>query len=105
MTWARQNEDFLPIDDKTDGTTDDETDSLFDESDDDAADTDDTEILSNESDSDTDDEAWLSDDEGPRPPEYYLAEAAGLDVKRLRQRRYSPKTQERLDWVRDHWHR
>ena len=104
MTWSRQNEDFPSIDDKTDGTTDDETDSLFDESDDDA-DTDDTEILSNESDSDTDEEAWLSDDEGPRPPEYYLAEAAGLNVKRLRQRRYSPKTQERLDWVKDHWHR
>jgi hypothetical protein len=50
------------------------------------------------SEGDTDDEAWLSDDEGQRPPEYYLAESENLDVKRLRQGRYSPKTQDRLDW-------
>jgi hypothetical protein len=85
------------MDDESDGTTDDETDSLFDESDDDTDDTEDTEILSNESDSDTDGEACLSNDEGPCPLEYYFAEAASLNVKRLRQRRYSPKTQERLD--------
>jgi hypothetical protein len=104
MTLSRYDEDFPSTDDESDGTTDDETDSLFDETDGETDDTDDTEILSNESDSDTDDEAWLSDDEGPQPPEYYLAEAASLDVKRLRQRRYSPKTQERLDWVKDHWY-
>jgi hypothetical protein len=102
MTRPRQNEDFLPTDDETDGTTDDEIDSLFDESDDGTNDTNDTEILSDESDSDTDGEAWLSDDEEQRPPEYYLAEVSNLDVKRLRQRQYSPKTQERLDWVKDH---
>jgi len=77
------------------------TDSLFDENDDN--DTDDTEIQSDMLDeSDTDDD--LSDDEGQHPPEYYLAEAANLDVKRLRQRRYSPKTQDRLDWVKDYFH-
>jgi hypothetical protein len=101
MTWPRHDEDLMPIDDNTDGTTDYESDSLFDESDDD---TDDTEILPDESEGDTDNEAWLSDNEGQRPPEYYLAESENLDVKRLRQRRYSPKTQDRLDWVKDHWH-
>jgi hypothetical protein len=104
MTLSRHDKDFLPTDDESDSTTDDDTESLFDESDDNTGDTDDTEILSNESGSDTDDEACLSDDEGPHPPEYYLAEAASLDVKRLRQRRYSLKTQERLDWVKDHWY-
>jgi hypothetical protein len=39
------------------GTTDDETDSLFDESDDNTDNTEDTEVLPNESDGDTDDEA------------------------------------------------
>jgi hypothetical protein len=97
MTLSRHNEDSHPKDDKSNSTTDDETKSLFNESDDDTSDTDDTEILSNESDSDTDDKACLSDDKGPQPPEYYLAKAASLDVKRLRQRRYSLKTQERLD--------
>jgi len=86
-------------------TADDETDSLFDESNSDTDDTEDTEVLPDESDGDTDDEAWLFDDECRRPPEYYLAEAASLDVKRLRQRRYSPKTQDRLDWVKDHFQR
>ncbi len=83
MTRPRQNENFLPTDDETDGTTDDEINSLFDESDDDTNDTSDTGILSDESDGDTDSEAWLSDKE-QRPPEYYLAEASSLDVKRLR---------------------
>ena len=105
MTLPPRDDDLLLTDDESDSTTDDETESLFNESDDDLDDTDDTEIQSNESDSDTDVEACLSDDEGPRPPEHYLAEAASLDVKRLRQRRYSPKTQERLDWVKDHWYK
>jgi hypothetical protein len=97
MTRSRQNEDFLPTDDETDSTTDGEIDSLFDKSDIGTDDTNDTEILSDESDGDTDGEAWLSGNEEQRPPEYYLAEASNLDLKRLRQRRYSPKTQERLD--------
>jgi hypothetical protein len=97
MTRSRQNEDFLPLDDETDGTTDDEIDSLFDKSDDGTYDTNNTEILSNKSDGDTDGKAWLSDNEELRPLEYYLAKALNLGVKRLRQRRYSPKTQERLD--------
>jgi hypothetical protein len=85
MTLSRHNKDFLSTDDESDGTTDNETDSLFDESNDDTDDIDDTEVLPNESGSDADDKACLSDDEGPRPPEYYVAEAASLNVNRLRQ--------------------
>lgn len=54
MTRSRQNEDFPPLDDETNGTTDDEIDSLFDKSDDGTYDTNNTEILSNKSDGDTD---------------------------------------------------
>jgi hypothetical protein len=46
---------------------------------------------------DTDNELCLSEDEEQRPPEYYLAESENLDVQRLRQRQYSPKTQDQLD--------
>ncbi len=102
MALSRQNEDFLSADDRIDGTTDDELESLFDESDDD---TDGTDILTNECDGDTDSDACLSDDEDQRPREYYLTEASNLDVKRLRQRRYSPKTQGQLDGMKAHWHR
>jgi hypothetical protein len=88
MGRSRPEEDSLPTDDETDSTTDvDEDDS------------------SDDSDDDTDDEAWVFDDEEQRPPEYYLAESADLDVTRLRQRRYRPKTQGRLDWVKEHWDR
>jgi hypothetical protein len=73
------------MNDETDSTTDDGTDSLFEESDD-----------------STDDEEWLFDDEERHPPEHYLNAAANLDVARLRQKRYSPRTQERLDWVKEH---
>jgi DNA-nicking Smr family endonuclease len=105
MTRPRHDEDFLPMNEERDGTTDDESDSLFDESDNNTDDTEDTEVLPDESDSDSDDEAWLFDDVCKRPPEYDRAEAENLDVQRLRQRRYSPKTQDRLDWVKDHFHR
>ena len=54
-------------------------------------------------DDDTDDESWLFDDEVQHPPEHYLAEAEELDVQRLRQRRYSPKTQVQLDRVKLQW--
>ena len=54
-------------------------------------------------DDDTDDESWLFDDEVKHPPEHYLAEAEELDVQRLRQRRYSPKTQVQLDRVKLQW--
>ena len=97
MTWLRHDEDFLPMNEESDGTMDDECDSLFNESDDNIDDIEDIKVLLNESDSDTDDEAWLFDDVCRRPLKHYLAEAASLNVKRLRQRRYSPKPQERLN--------
>lgn len=103
MGRSRQNED-MPTDDESDSTTvvnsdtfsDDETDSTTEV---------DSDIFSDHSDDDTDDEASLFNDEERHPPEYYLVESASLDVSRLRQRRYSPKTQGRLDWVKEHWDR
>jgi hypothetical protein len=91
-------------DDESDGTTlvnpdafsDDETDSSTDG---------DSDIFSDRSHDDDIDEASLFGDEEEHPPEYYLAESASLDASRLRQRRYSPKTQEQLDWVKEHWDR
>jgi len=44
MTQSR-HEDFLPTDDESDSTTDKETESLFDESDNDTADTDGTQMV------------------------------------------------------------
>jgi hypothetical protein len=84
MSLSRHMEQLL-INEEANSTSDDDTDSLFDESDD-----------------SSDDEEWLFDDEERHPPEHYLSEAATLDVTRLRQRRYSPRTQGRLDWVREH---
>jgi hypothetical protein len=78
MTRLRNN------DDENDDATDDETDSMFDEC---HNDTGDTEILYNESDGNIEGEVKLSDNEEQPPPEYYLAEAANLDVKPLQQRR------------------
>ncbi|KGQ00729.1 hypothetical protein PAAG_12607 [Paracoccidioides lutzii Pb01] len=43
----------------------------------------------------------LNDEE--HPPEHYLAEEADLEPSCLRQRRYSPRTQEKLDWIKEHW--
>lgn len=84
MSLSRDTRQLL-INDEADSTSNDGTDSPFDESDD-----------------STDDDEWLFDDEERHPPEHYLSEAATLDVTRLRQRRYSPRTQGRLDWVREH---
>lgn len=36
---------------------------------------------------------------------HYLQEAESLDVSQLRQKRYSPKTQSRLNDTRDYWDR
>jgi hypothetical protein len=75
----------LLMNDEADSTSDDDAESLFDESDD-----------------TTDGEEWLFDDENRHPPEHYINAAANLDVARLRQKRYSTRTQERLDWVKEH---
>jgi hypothetical protein len=105
MHQPRHDEDYPPIDDESDSTSDSDTDSLFDSSDDEADTASDTDLDSplEEVNSNTDDDDDdLFDDEVRHPPEYYLAASANLDVGRLRQKRYSPKTQGRLDWVKDH---
>jgi hypothetical protein len=98
------DKDYLPIDDESDSTSGSDTDGLFDNSDNEADTASDTDLDSplEEVNSNTDDDDDLFDDEVRYPPEYYLAASANLDVGRLRQKRYSPKTQGRLDWVKDH---
>jgi hypothetical protein len=103
MHQPRHDEDYLPIDDESDSTSDSDTDSLFDSSDnevDTASDTDSDSPLEEVNNTDDDDD--LFDDEVRHPPEYYLAASANLDVGRLRQKRYSPKMQGHLDWVKGH---
>ena len=46
---------------------------------------DDTNSLFEESDDSTDNEEWLFDDEERHSPEHYISTAANLDVDRLRQ--------------------
>jgi hypothetical protein len=87
MGWSRHNKGLPSIDDETNSSDDDETDITSNP---------DTDSPS-EIDDDTDDDASLFDDEARHPPEHYLTEAANLDVQRLRQQRYDPKTQDRLD--------
>jgi hypothetical protein len=105
MHRPRHDEDYLPVDDESDSASDSDTGSLFDGSDDEADTASDTDLespleeVNSNADYDDDD---LFDDEVRYPPEFYLAAEANLDVGRLRQKRYSPKTQERLDWVKDH---
>lgn len=53
IAWSRHDKHLLLIDDKSDSTTDNETDSLFDKSDDNIDDTDHIEILSDKSDNDS----------------------------------------------------
>jgi hypothetical protein len=103
MHPPRHDEDYLSIDDESDSTSDSDTNNLFDNSDNEADTTSDTDLDSAlEIDSNIDDDDDLFNDEVRHPPEYYLPAAANLDVGRLRQKRYSPKTQSRLDWVKDH---
>ncbi|KAH6667257.1 hypothetical protein B0J14DRAFT_603092, partial [Halenospora varia] len=93
--------------DESDSTSDSDTDSLFDSSDDEADTASDTDLdnpleeVNNNTDDDNDDDD-LFDDEVRHSPEYYIAASANLDVGRLRQKRYRPKTRERLDWVKEH---
>ncbi|KAE8374982.1 hypothetical protein BDV26DRAFT_268992 [Aspergillus bertholletiae] len=55
---------------------------------------------------DSDDDSILDDEEAQElPAEHYLQEAECLDVSQLRQKRYSPRTQDKLDETRDYWHR
>ncbi|KAG9236200.1 hypothetical protein BJ875DRAFT_503499 [Amylocarpus encephaloides] len=95
------------MDDVSDSTSESGTDNLFDSSDDDKTDT--TSDVDSESpleefdnNADDNDDDDLFDGEVRHPPEYYLATSSNLDIGRLRQKRYSPKTKGRLDWVKDH---
>ncbi|KAB8069060.1 hypothetical protein BDV29DRAFT_183512 [Aspergillus leporis] len=56
---------------------------------------------------DSDDDSILDDEEEERelPALHYLQEAECLDVSQLRQKRYSPRTQAKLDETRDYWDR
>jgi hypothetical protein len=56
---------------------------------------------------DSDNDSILDDGEEERELSalHYLQEAECLDVSQLRQRRYSPKTQAKLDETRDYWDR
>ncbi|KAM0124767.1 hypothetical protein ACHAO1_010922 [Botrytis cinerea] len=61
------------------------------------------EVGDNTDDDDDDDDDLFEGEVRRHPPEYYLAAAASLDVGRLRQKRYSPKTQIQLDTVKEHF--
>lgn len=50
----------------------------------------------------TDDDDDLFEGEVRCPREYYIAKSNNLDVGQLRQERYGPLTQNRLDWVKEH---
>lgn len=56
-----------------------------------------------ESEEESQDELGLDGEDEQLSPEYFLQEAESLDVSQLRQKRYSPKTQERLDETRELW--
>ena len=97
MPRAKYSEDVPTLTDES--TSDSDTDSLFDDEEDSETDTDLDSLLAEE---DNDDDDDLFDDEVRHPPEHYRANAANLDVQRLRQKRYSPKTQAQLDRVKEH---
>ena len=98
------NEDYLLIDDKSNSTSDSDTDGLFDNSNNKADIASDTDLDSplEEVNSNTDNDDDLFDDEVQHLPKYYLAALANLDIRQLWQKRYSPKTQGCLDQVKDH---
>jgi hypothetical protein len=85
---------YLPFDDDYDSISDSDPNSLFDNSiEPDTASDNESESVLEELDEKSDDDE-LFDDEVRRPPEYYIAASASLDVGRLRQKRYSIKTQD-----------
>lgn len=112
MQQSRHDETCQPSSDEDDeyidsdsdstsnSTSDSDTDSVFDHSDDDATWDTNLETLLEAVNNDKDD---LSDDEEQNSPEHYLAAQANLDVTQIRQERYSPRTQSRLDWVKEHY--
>ena len=104
MDQPRDEEGYLSMNDDSDSSSDSDIESLFDDDDNEVDTTSNTDLDSSleEADSDTDVDDDLFEDEVRHPPEYYLAAETNLDVGRLRQKRYSLKTQSRLDWVKEH---
>ncbi len=105
MSWSQHSKDVPLINDEINSTADSDAKSLFDYSDDKE-----TDIISNANtdslskiNNKTDDDASLFDNKVRHPPKYYLAGAANLNVNRLRQRQYDPKTQDRLNWVKKYY--
>lgn len=111
MVLASYDDDDMIISDNESVASADST-SIF--SDDPADDTSDSSVSDDESekdldsedsDSDEEEDHFLYEDEVEHPPEYYLAAADTLDVSQLRQQRYSPRTQEKLEETRHLWNR
>ena len=87
MPWAKYSEDVPTLDDES--TSDSGTDSLFNNEEDSETDTDLDSLLAEEG---SDDDNDLFDDEVRHHLEHYYANVVNLDVQRLWQKRYSPKT-------------
>lgn len=107
---AINDEDGLRTYNDFDSTSNSDLGSFFDSSDNEADTISDTdsespfkEVGDNTNDDDDDDNDDLFEGEVRHPPEYYLAAAASLDAGRLRQKRYSPKTQIQLNMVKEHY--
>jgi hypothetical protein len=104
-TLPINDKDYLLIDNESDSTSDSDTDSLFDNSNNKANTVSDTNLdsLLEEVNSNTNNNDDLFNDEVRHLLKYYFAALANLDVGRLWQKRYSLKTQGRLNWVKDYY--
>jgi hypothetical protein len=99
MYQPRYNKDYLPIDNKSDSTSNSDIDSLFDSSNNkvDTASNTDLDSPLEEVNSNTDNNNNLFDNKVQYLPEYYLAVSANLDIGQLQQKYYSFKIQGCLD--------
>lgn len=98
------NHDDLLTDEDVDSISDSDLGSRFESSDDEVdarSDTDSEDSLQRIG-HNIDDDDELFEGEVRHPPSHYLTAAANLDVARLRQKRYSPRTQVQLDRVKQH---
>ena len=59
--------------------------------------------INNSDDNSSNDSILDYEEEQELPAEYYLQEAECLDVSHLQQKRYSPRTQDKLDKTREYW--
>lgn len=92
-------ENYRPIDNDSDNTSRSDLGSIFDISNNKANMASDIDVDQSfkEVDDNANDDDDIFDDKVQHPPKYYLAATANLNVGRLRQKCYSPKTQSRLD--------